>query len=48
MAGIATLLLIRMYAMLTFFCVAELYLHLKKKRSGQWEKDKRMLIFVKV
>ena len=48
MAGIATLLLIRMYAMLTFFCVAELYLHLKKKKSGQWEKDNRMLIFVTV
>lgn len=48
MAGIATLLLIRMYAMLTFFCAAELYLHLKKKQSGEWEKHNRLLIFVTV
>lgn len=48
MAGIATLLLIRMYAMLTFFCVAELYLHLKKKQSGQWEKGNKLLILVTV
>lgn len=48
MAGIATLLLIRMYAMLTFFCVAELYLHMKKKTGGQWERGNKLLIFVTV
>lgn len=48
MAGIATLLLIRMYAMLTFFCVAELYLHMKKRKNGQWEKHNGLLIFVTV
>lgn len=48
MAGIATLLLIRMYAMLTFFCVAALYLHLKKKKEGQWKDRNKLLIFVTV
>lgn len=48
MAGIATLLLIRMYAMLTFFCVAELYLHMEKRKNGQWEKHNGLLIFVTV
>lgn len=48
MAGIATLLLIRMYAMLTFFCAAELYLHLKKKKTGQWKKGNKLLIGVTV
>ncbi len=48
MGGIATLLLIRMYAMLTFFCMAALYLHMKKKQSGQWQSHNRLLIFVTV
>lgn len=48
MAGIATLLLIRMYAMLTFFCVAELYLHMKKRKSGQWKNHNKLLILVTV
>ncbi len=48
MAGIATLLLIRMYAMLTFFCMAALYVHMKKRRTGQWEKQNKLLIFVTV
>lgn len=48
MAGIATLLLIRMYAMLTFFCVAALYLHLKKRKSGQWKMHNKLLILVTV
>lgn len=48
MAGIATLLLIRMYAMLTFFCVAALYLHMKKGKSGQWKDHNKLLIFVTV
>ena len=48
MAGIATLLLIRMYAMLTFFCVAALYLHLKKRKEEQWKTRNKLLIFVTV
>lgn len=48
MAGIATLLLIRMYAMLTFFCVAALYLHMKKGKSGRWKDHNKLLIFVTV
>lgn len=48
MAGIATLLLIRMYAMLTFFCMAALYLHLKKRKTGQWRTHNKLLIFVTV
>lgn len=48
MAGIATLLLIRMYAMLTFFCMAALYLHMKKRKTGQWKKGNKLLILVTV
>lgn len=48
MAGIASLLLIRMYTMLTFFCMAALYLHIKKMRTGQWETQNKTLIFVTV
>lgn len=48
MAGIATLLLIRMYAMLTFFCMAALYLHLKKRKTGQWKNGNKLLILVTV
>lgn len=48
MAGIATLLLIRMYAMLTFFCMAALYLHMKKRKTGQWKNGNKLLIFVTV
>lgn len=48
MAGIATLLLIRMYAMLTFFCMAALYLHLKKRKEGQWKRGNKLLILVTV
>lgn len=48
MAGIATVLLIRMYAMLTFFCMAALYLHLKKMQTGEWERHNGKLILVTV
>lgn len=48
MAGVATLLLIRMYAMLTFFCMAALYLHLKKRKTGQWRGQNKLLICVMV
>lgn len=48
MAGIATLLLIRMYAMLTFFCMAALYLHMKKRKTGQWKNGNKLLILVTV
>ncbi len=39
--AIATTLLIRMYGVVTFFCVAELYLHLIKLRQNQAETDWR-------
>lgn len=48
MAGIATLLLIRMYAMLTFFCMAALYLHMKKKKTGRWKYQNKLLVLVTV
>lgn len=48
MAGIATLLLIRMYAMLTFFCMTVLYIHLKKKKEGTWKTRNKLLIFATV
>ncbi len=48
MAGIATLLLIRMYAMLTFFCLAVLWLHLKKQKTGDWKTKNKLLIFLTV
>lgn len=48
MAGIATLLLIRMYAMLTFFCMAALYLHMKKRKTGQWKSGNKLLMLVTV
>ncbi|MBE5852425.1 MAG: glycosyltransferase family 39 protein [Lachnospiraceae bacterium] len=46
MAGVSTVLLIRMYAMLTFWCMFALYLHMKKLRSGEWESKNKLLIFV--
>ena len=46
MAGISTLLLIRMYAMLTFWCVAALYLHMKKMKKEEWDKHNKGLILV--
>lgn len=46
MAGISTLLLIRMYAMLTFWCVAVLYIHLKKMKTDEWDKQNKGLILV--
>ncbi len=48
MAGISTILLIRMYAMLTFFCMAALYLHMRKMQAGQWRRQNGRLIFVTV
>jgi len=48
MAGIATVLLIRMYAMLTFWCMLALYMHMRKMQSGEWEKHNKWLIFVTV
>jgi len=46
MAGVSTVLLIRMYAMLTFWCMLALYLHMKKLQSGEWECNNKLLIFV--
>lgn len=46
-AAVATQLLIRMYGMLAFFCVAALYLHLKKLKSGDF-KNNKLLIFVTI
>ncbi|MCR5032950.1 MAG: hypothetical protein K6A92_08805, partial [Lachnospiraceae bacterium] len=48
LGGMASLLLIRMYAMLTFWCVLALYLHLDKWESGQWKKHNKLLIFTTV
>ncbi len=48
LGGMATLLLIRMYAMLTFWCVAALYLHLNKLKNGDFTKHNKLLIFVTV
>lgn len=44
LAGIQTLLLIRMYALLTFWCVLVLYLHLKKIVEGNWKNGNKKLI----
>lgn len=44
----ATVLLIRMYGVMTFFCVWILYLHLKKWKSGEYRKQNRLLITVTV
>lgn len=44
LAGMQTLLLIRMYALLTFWCMAVLYLHLKKMQTGEFRRHNRLLI----
>lgn len=44
----ATVLLIRMYGVMTFFCVWILYLHLRKWKSGEYRKQNRLLITVTV
>ena len=46
--GIETVVLIRMYCMLTMFCVISLYLHLKKWQSGDWRIGNKLLIFMTV
>lgn len=46
--AVATVLLIRMYGMMTFFCVCTLYLHLKKWKAGNWRKENKPLIAVTV
>ncbi|MCM1045117.1 MAG: hypothetical protein NC417_06380 [Candidatus Gastranaerophilales bacterium] len=46
--AMATVLLIRMYALLTFFCVALFALHVKKWRKKEWESGNRLLIAVTV
>ncbi|MCR4586900.1 MAG: hypothetical protein K5682_00705 [Lachnospiraceae bacterium] len=48
LGGMSTILLIRMYAMLTFWCVAALYLHLEKWKGSLWKTHNKLLIFVTV
>ncbi|MDR0949023.1 MAG: hypothetical protein LBM69_05880, partial [Lachnospiraceae bacterium] len=47
-AGIATMLLIRMYATMTFFCVALCYLHIRKWVDGDFRTKNMSLIMVTV
>ena len=44
--ALSTVLLIRMYGMLSFFCVALFYLHLKKWQSQEFERKNKLLILV--
>ncbi len=46
--GVATTLLIRMYGVMTLFCVWALYLHLKKWKSDNWKKENKLLAIVTV
>lgn len=46
--AVATTLLIRMYALLTFFCVAYFYILVKKWRDDDFERHNKLLIFVTV
>lgn len=48
MAGLATLLLIRMYALLTFWCMAAMYMHIKKLREVGWKKQNKLFILIVV
>ena len=45
---IATMLLIRMYAMLTFFCVALFAQHVKKWRINSFDRGNKMMIFIMI
>lgn len=44
--AIATVLLTRMYGMMTFFCLWELYLHIRKRKTGEWERRNKGLILL--
>ena len=44
--GIETVILIRMYCMLTMFCVISLYLHLKKWQNGDYRMGNKLLILM--
>lgn len=46
--AVATTLLIRMYALLTFFCVAYFYILVKKWQNDDFERHNKLLIFVTV
>lgn len=46
--AIATTLLIRMYGLMTFFCVLTLYMHVKKWLEGSFDKKNKGLIAVTV
>ena len=46
--AIGTVVLIRMYCMLTMFCVISLYFHLKKWKSGDYRIGNKLLIFMTV
>lgn len=43
-AAVATQLLIRMYGLMTFFCVAALYLHLKKEKEESFQHNKTLIL----
>ena len=45
---IATMLLIRMYAMLTFFCVALFGQHVKKWRISGFDRGNKLMIFIMI
>jgi hypothetical protein len=46
--AVATVLLIRMYALLTFFCVALFYIHIKKLQDNNFRKNNGLMILVTV
>lgn len=46
--AVATSLLIRMYALLAFFCVAYFYIIVKKWREDDFERHNKLLIFVTI
>ncbi|MBR3825264.1 MAG: hypothetical protein IKJ39_08700 [Lachnospiraceae bacterium] len=47
-ASVATMLLIRMYAVLTFLCLLTFYLHMNKWWGKNFDKKNKLLIFVTV
>lgn len=46
--AVATTLLIRMYGVMTLFCVWVLYLHLQKWEKDNWQKQNKLLILITV
>ncbi len=46
--AVATVLLIRMYALVTFFCIAYFYIHVKKWYEGDFGSHNKLLVMVTV